>query len=179
MASPRDIIALWLDAGPKRWFAKDDAFDARLRAAWLGAHEQAAGGALRDWTRAADGALALLLLTDQFPRNAFRGEARAFSTDAMARGIAGDAIARGHDGRVEPSLRQFIYVPFMHSEALADQDLSVALYHSAGERDGESYARMHRDIIARFGRFPHRNGALGRATTPEEKAFLDAGGFAG
>ena len=176
---PHDIVALWREAGPQRWFTKDEAFDAKLRAAWLGAHERAARGDLRGWARNPEGALALLLLLDQFPRNAFRGEARAFATDAMARGIAGDAVARGFDARVEPTLRQFLYVPFMHSETLADQDTGVALYHAAGDHNGESFARVHRDIIARFGRFPHRNAALGRATPGEEKAFLDAGGFAG
>ena len=179
MIAPRDIVALWLAAGQARWFTKDEAFDEKLRAAWLPAHEAAAQNALQVWARTPEGALALLLLLDQFPRNAFRGQARAFATDAMARGIAGDAIARGFDARVEPSLRQFVYVPFMHSESLADQTTGVALYHAAGDRNGELYARMHRDIIARFGRFPHRNPALGRVTTPEEQAFLDAGGFAG
>ena len=135
-------------------------------------------GELDSWAGDADGALALLILLDQFPRNAFRGTARMFESDAKARRIARGAIEAGFDQGVEHDLRNFFYLPFAHSENLADQDRCVEL---ARELGGEElrYAIIHRDIIEKFGRFPHRNEALGRATTPEERKFLAGGGFAG
>ena len=126
-----------------------------------------------------EGALALLILLDQFPRNMFRGAARAFATDPLARAIAAGALLKGFDAQVPPEMRGFFYLPFMHSEDLADQERCVALYQAAGDADGLKWAQEHADIIRRFGRFPHRNAVLGRASTPEEQAFLDSGGFAG
>jgi uncharacterized protein (DUF924 family) len=169
--SPSQLLQFWRDAGPARWFARDDAFDAELRERFLAPHEAAAGGALADWGASADGALALVLLLDQFPRNAFRGTPRMYATDAKARAVAAEAIGAGFDHQVDSGLRRFFYLPFMHSEELADHDRSVALNEPLG---GESlrYARHHRDIVRRFGRFPHRNAALGRESTPEEAAFL-------
>jgi uncharacterized protein (DUF924 family) len=131
---------------------------------------------LQGWLACAEGALALVLLLDQFPRNAFRGTARAYATDAMARKAAQAAIAAGHDHAVEPQLQVFFYLPFMHSEDQADQERSVALVQRVGEPNLK-YALGHRDIIRRFGRFPHRNVILGRTTTEEERQFLDGGGF--
>ena len=179
-----DIVAFWREAGRAAWFAKDDAFDAAIRTRFEAAHHAAARGELSDWARDWQGALALLLLLDQFPRNLFRGSAEAFAADPMMRDIARDAVlARRFDVALTPTQRVFLYLPFEHSEAMADQDLSVALFE--GLRDDPrhaapggtiDYAWRHRAVIARFGRFPHRNAALGRASTPEEAAWLAAGG---
>ncbi len=176
--SAAEVVAFWRDAGPSRWFAKNDAFDADFGARFAAAHEAAAQGRLDAWAANAEGALALLILLDQFPRNAFRGTARMFATDARARDVARAALEAHHDQQVEPVLRPFFYLPFMHSESLADQDRSVAL-NGAMDAETRRFAALHHDIIERFGRFPHRNGVLGRATTAEEQAFLDQGGFAG
>jgi len=173
-----DVLSFWREAGPKRWFRKDEAFDADFRSRFLHCHEAAVRGDLDAWAADAQGALALLILLDQFPRNAFRGSARMFESDAKARPIAQAAVAAGFDAAVEADLRNFFYLPFMHSENLADQDRAVELTQALGD-DPLRYAILHRDIIARFGRFPHRNAVLGRATTPEEQRFLDDGGFAG
>jgi uncharacterized protein (DUF924 family) len=173
-----DVLSFWREAGPKRWFRKDEAFDAEFRSRFLRCHEAAAAGELDAWAGDASGALALLILLDQFPRNAFRGMACMFRTDEKAREIARAAVAAGFDMQLESELRNFFYLPFMHSENLADQDRAVELTRTLGD-DPLRYAIVHRDIIARFGRFPHRNAALGRVTTPEEQRFLDEGGFAG
>jgi len=177
--SAADVIAFWQAAGPDRWFEKDDAFDKEIRERFLGTYEAAATGKLSHWEQSAQGALALLILLDQFPRNMFRGNARAFATDPLARAIAAGAIVRGFDSQVAKELRGFFYLPFEHSEDLADQERCIALNKAAGDHDNLKWAEIHADIIRRFGRFPHRNAALGRVTTPEEQAFLDAGGFAG
>ncbi len=176
--SPADIIGFWRAAGPKKWFEKDTAFDEEIRRRFLPVHEAAAAGKLAAWEESAEGTLALLILLDQFPRNMFRGSARAFATDAQARAITAGALLKGFDG-VIPDMRGFFYLPFEHSEDMADQERGVALYKAAGDADGLKWAELHADIIRRFGRFPHRNAILGRATTPEEQAFLDSGGFAG
>jgi uncharacterized protein (DUF924 family) len=178
LPSPPDLVQFWRDAGPTRWFRPDADFDARFRQRFLAAHEAAAAGGLESWRASPDGALALLLLLDQFPRNAFRGTPRVYATDALARAIADGAVAAGFDRDVEAGLRQFFYLPFMHSEALEDLDRCVELNRALG---GESlrWARHHRDVVARFGRFPHRNAVLGRASTPEEDRFLAEGGFSG
>ncbi|HEU5272563.1 MAG TPA: DUF924 family protein, partial [Xanthobacteraceae bacterium] len=152
--------------------------DADIRTRFLATYEAAAAGRLA-WDETADGALALLIVLDQFPRNMFRGSARAFAADPLARTIASRAIERGFDQAAAPSERSFFYLPFEHSEALADQERCIALNRAAGDADALKWAEQHADIIRRFGRFPHRNKALGRATTPEEQAFLDGGGFAG
>jgi len=182
-AQPGDILTFWRDAGPKRWFDKSDGFDAAIRLKFEPTHHAAARGEYDRWTLSAEGALALLILLDQFPRNLFRGSAHSYATDPLARSIAAEALARGHDQRFEPALRPFFYLPFEHSEDLADQDRSVALCEAMKAETGEEgflkWAIGHRDVIARFGRFPHRNRALGRATTAEEQTFLDEGGFSG
>ena len=179
LASAADIVTFWREAGPKRWFEKDDAFDAEIRRRFLPTHEAAAAGKLTAWEQDAQGALALLILLDQFPRNMFRGSARAFATDPMARAIAAGALVRGFDARAPEGMRSFFFLPFEHSEDLADQERCIALNKAAGDADGLKWAEIHADIIRRFGRFPHRNAVLGRVTTPEEQAFLDGGGFAG
>jgi uncharacterized protein (DUF924 family) len=177
--TPGEVVAFWCAAGPKRWFEKDAAFDDEIRDRFLKLYEAAAAGKLSGWEQYAEGALALLILLDQFPRNMFRGSARAFACDALVRAITANAILRGFDSQVEPAMRAFFYVPFEHSENLADQERGIALYKAAGDADGLKWAELHADIIRRFGRFPHRNSALGRVTTPEEQKFLDDGGFAG
>jgi uncharacterized protein (DUF924 family) len=178
LPSPADVVAFWRDAGPPRWFRKDEAFDREFRSRFLAAHEAAARGELDAWAATAEGSLALCILLDQFPRNAFRGSARMFATDAKARDIARRSIDSGFDAQVEPDLRQFFHLPFMHSEDLADQDFGVELAARTSP-DSRKWAVLHRDIIERFGRFPHRNALLGRVTTPEEQKFLDEGGFSG
>jgi uncharacterized protein (DUF924 family) len=176
--SPAEVIAFWRAAGPEHWFKKDAGFDDDIRRRFLKLHEAASAGKLTDWEASAEGALALLVLLDQFPRNMFRGEARAFASDPLARAIASRAILNGFDGAF-PDLRGFFYLPFEHSEDFADQQRGLTLYKSAGDADGVKWAELHADIIRRFGRFPHRNAVLGRVSTPEEQAFLDGGGFAG
>lgn len=173
-----EVVAFWRNAGPGRWFARDDAFDRRFGERFIDAHWAAAQRRLDDWMRTPEGALALLLLTDQFPRNAFRGTAHMYATDALALHFARLAARNGQMAAVEPALRLFFCLPFAHSEDPADQDVSLQLHLALGE-PWLSHARGHRDIVRRFGRFPHRNRMLGRDSTPGEEAFLAAGGFAG
>jgi uncharacterized protein (DUF924 family) len=177
--TPETLLKFWTDAGAARWFTKDDAFDADLRLNFEAAHLTAARGGFADWEQTPDGALALVLLLDQVPRNIFRGSAHAFATDPRAREVAERAVARGFDRRFEPLLRCFFYLPFEHSEAPADQDRAVQLFETLGDAEYLRYAILHRDIIARFGRFPHRNLVLGRISTAAEKEFLETGGFSG
>jgi uncharacterized protein (DUF924 family) len=174
--SLRSITAFWRDAGPAAWFAKEDAFDAALRERFLDAHFAAARREHETLLDDADGSLALILLLDQVPRNVFRDSAHAFATDPLARAYADHAITAGHDLRVDPALRIFFYLPFEHSEAIADQDRTVALCEALGDTNYLQYAEAHRDVIRRFGRFPHRNRALARTNTAEEQAWLEAGG---
>lgn len=173
-----DVVAFWREAGPTLWFAKDDAFDRTFRERFLSLHEAARTGQLTHWINTADGALALVILLDQFPRNAFRGAPRMYATDELARHFARKAIAARHDRTVDADLQLFFYLPLAHSESLADQNESVALAKRLGGINYE-HAQRHRDIIRQFGRFPHRNPILGRPMLPEEQAFLDNGGFKG
>ena len=177
--APAEILAFWRAAGRERWYERDDTFDADVRSRFLELWRKAAAGELSSWETTDEGALALVIILDQFPRNMFRGDIRTYSSDALAREVAGRAIAGGADTRVEPALLEFLYLPFMHSEHLADQLRCVELSRKAGHADNLKYAERHAGIIRRFGRFPHRNRILGRATTPEEQAFLDSGGFSG
>ena len=178
IASPADVLAFWRDAGPDKWFTRDDAFDTDVREKFLATYEAAAAGQLSAWEASAEGALALAIVLDQFPRNMFRGDARCYATDPLAREVANRALKRGYDQDVPELERGFFFLPFMHSEDMADQQRCVALYREA-EDENLKYAERHADIIRRFGRFPHRNALLGRATTAEEQAYLDAGGFKG
>jgi len=177
-AAPQDVLAFWRAAGPDKWFTKDTAFDDEIRTRFLATYEAAAAGALA-WDDTADGALALLIVLDQFPRNMFRDSARAFAADPLAREVTTRAIGRGFDLAVAVAERSFFYLPLEHSETLADQERGVALNRASGDADALKWAELHADIIRRFGRFPHRNAVLGRTTTAEEQAFLDGGGFAG
>jgi uncharacterized protein (DUF924 family) len=172
------VVRFWQEAGPRLWFAKDNDFDRRFRERFLAAHEAAARGELDHALETPNGALGLLLLLDQFPRNAFRGTPRMYATDAQARQHAERALALSHDQSVPPDLRLFFYLPFGHSEDLSDQERCVALNEKLGAEPLE-HALGHRDIIRRFGRFPHRNAILGRPSTAEELEFLAQGGFAG
>ena len=174
----RDVVSFWRAAGPDLWFAKEEGFDRLFRERFLDLHEAAARGDLDRWAETPEGSLALILLLDQFPRNAFRNSPRMYRTDPLARAVARSAVERGHDIRVERALRPFVYLPFGHSESLADQNLSVTMAERMGGIE-VGHARRHRDIIRRFGRFPHRNPIVGRETTPEERRYLDEGGFAG
>jgi uncharacterized protein (DUF924 family) len=175
---PKDVLAFWRDAGASQWFRKDEAFDRAFRDRFLAAHEAALRGELDGWAEHPDGALALVILLDQFPRNAFRGTARAFDSDPKALAVARSAVQSAFDAQVDVPLRLFFYLPFAHSEQLADQDRSVELTRAIGDEPSRS-AVVHRDIIEKFGRFPHRNAILGRTSTPDEQRFLDDGGFAG
>lgn len=172
---PADVVGFWRDAGYGKWFARNEAFDADLRGRFEAAHFAASRRELEAWMDSAEGALALLILLDQFPRNCFRGSGHAYATDPLARHYAERAITAGFDQAVEPALRVFCYLPFEHSEDMADQQRSVELARGLDE-GFMKYAIAHRDVIARFGRFPHRNRELGRVSTAEEQAYLEAGG---
>jgi len=176
MTSAAEVVRFWREAGMQAWFNGGEGFDRECEARFLQAHLVAARREHEDWLDDAEGALALLLLLDQIPRNVFRGSGHAFATDGLARHYAGRALAAGHDAAVEPALRAFFYLPFEHSEDAADQRRSVELFGTADMASYREYALAHQEVIARFGRFPHRNRALGRASTPEEQAWLDAGG---
>ncbi len=173
-----DVVQFWLGVGAVRWFDKDPALDQHFRGRFLDLHLAAARREVDHWIGEPEGALALLILLDQFPRNAFRGTAHMYATDPLARHFARIAHSKQHMDAVDPQLRLFFCLPFAHSEDLADQDLSVVLNTRLGPT-ARSHAEGHRDIIRRFGRFPHRNPLLLRQTTPAEQIFLDQGGFAG
>jgi uncharacterized protein (DUF924 family) len=175
----REVVDFWRQAGPAQWFERSDAFDAQCGARFLETHFHAARREHDDWLGDATGALALVLLLDQIPRNVFRDSAHAYATDALARHYAARAIAAGFDVEVDPDLRVFFYMPFEHSEDPADQQRALALHRGLPGEGADRWAVLHHAIIERFGRFPHRNAALGRESTSEERAFLDAGGFAG
>lgn len=174
MATPDDVLDFWFrECTPEQWFTKDDDFDAALRRRFGTLHAEAAAGGLADWEATADGRMALILVLDQMSRNLHRGDARAFAQDAHARAVARQALAAG-DHVFAPSERcLFLFLPFEHSEELADQLMSDALFRALGDAGLLDYAEQHRVIIERFGRFPHRNATLGRTSTAEELAFLE------
>ena len=179
MGDYREVISFWQNAGYQKWFARDDAFDAEFRRRFESAQFAAARGEYEAWMESAEGALALQILLDQFPRNCFRGNAHSYATDGLARHYARRAVEAGFDQQVEPALRTFLYLPFEHSEAMADQELAMELFGKMDNEELTKYAVLHRDLIARFGRFPHRNAALGRESTQEEIDYLASGGFSG
>jgi uncharacterized protein (DUF924 family) len=174
-----DVLGYWRALGPQRWFVKDAAIDAEIRDKFQNLHAAAIEGLLGHWEDEASGALAHVIVLDQFPRNMFRGSAAAFAADPLARAAAGRAIDRGFDRQTAKEERPFFYLPYMHSETLADQERCCELCRAAEDEGTLKYAELHADLIRRFGRFPHRNVVLGRVTTPEEQAFLDGGGFGG
>jgi uncharacterized protein (DUF924 family) len=175
----RSILGFWFEEhGRNDWFARRDAFDSEIRRRFGEAHRAAVAGELDAMRASADGALALIITLDQFSRNLYRDDPRAFAADAKACDIARGAIDRRFDMVAPKARRAFFYMPFMHSEDLADQELSVALFKARLPGSYNlRYAEDHRAIIRRFGRFPHRNKVLGRESTAEEFAFLAAGGF--
>jgi uncharacterized protein (DUF924 family) len=180
MRPAQSVLDFWFGKplGPRRkaWFEKNGLFDESIRARFLTLHNAAAGGACAAWSETAQGALALIVLTDQFPRNLFRGSGRAFATDAIAIATARHVLDKGWDTSMLPVERMFVYLPFEHSEVLADQDRSCTLFEPLDgfpeTADAVEYSEKHRVIVRRFGRFPHRNAALGRKSTPEETEFL-------
>ncbi len=171
--NPDEVLTFWFASETKpKWFAPDAEFDAQLRSRfgdWLAA---AKNGELDRWAETAKGALALIVLLDQFSRNIHRGTPDAFAADAKALALAKTVLKNGLDGQFTDEERQFLYLPFMHSETLSDQEEGVALYERLGQANALDYMRQHRDIIARFGHFPHRNAILGRSSTAEEIEFL-------
>jgi uncharacterized protein (DUF924 family) len=178
LGKAHELVDFWQAAGFERWFEPDPGFDDAFRERFLALHDAAVAGKLEAWTRAPIGCLALVLLLDQFPRNCFRGSARVYASDPQARSVAAATLEAGLDREIDRELRLFFYLPFAHSEDLIDQDRSVTLHRTLDPEQTE-YAEGHRDIIRRFGRFPHRNAVLDRETTAEEQHFLDEGGFAG
>lgn len=172
------IVNFWREAGEDKWYVKDEEFDEICRQRFLDDHYAAARREYEGWVETPEGALALMILLDQFPRNFFRNTGHMYATDTLARLYSGRALEKGHDLSFEPKLRAFFYLPYMHSENVDDQRRSVELCRE-GAPDNLEYADHHYDIIRRFGRFPHRNTILGRTTTEEEQAFLDGGGFSG
>lgn len=178
---PQEILDYWFSAPvSKQWFSAteelDQAIGERFQHLWV----QASEGQLDHWMTSAEGCLALVILLDQFPLNMFRGQPESFSTEAQARCVAGFAIKRGFDQALDGARLAFLYMPYMHSEDLQDQGTSVELYERAGLQDNLAFARHHREIVRRFGRFPHRNAILGRPSTPEELEYLASeGAFTG
>lgn len=181
MVTPKDILEVWLtDVGPDRWYAQDAELDAEIRAKFETPWWALMGGAYHDWLVTAEGALAYVILGDQFPRNMFRGTAQAFASDKIALAAAKNAIHQGLDMKIAEPERQFFYLPMMHSENLCDQERCVRmmLEHMPEKGAGNLlHAKAHREVIRRFGRFPYRNAALGRVDTEQERAFIAAGGY--
>lgn len=181
MTRPEEILEFWLDeVGTKGWYEQSDALDETIRQRFLGAWEEACEGKFSLWLTYPSGALAYIILMDQFPRNMFRNDGRAFASDRIALAAAKSAIEKGWDMRIDEPARQFFYLPLMHSENLCDQDRSVRLICKRMEDNRESnllHARAHREVIRRFGRFPYRNDALARTPTELERAYVRAGGY--
>ncbi len=172
---PEDIVDFWY-AEPTRelWFKSTPEFDLELRQRFLETWQQAGSGELDHWRQSADGCLALVIVLDQFPLNMFRGQAESFATEAKSREFARHALEQGFDQDFSADKKAFLYMPFMHSEDLADHDLSLRLYDQPGLESNLRFARHHREIVARFGRFPHRKAALGRARSAAELEYLDS-----
>lgn len=181
MANPEEILNFWLDeVGPKGWYNADADLDETIRKRFGDAWAAVKEGTYSLWLTYPTGALAYIILADQFPRNMFRGEAKAFSTDKAALGVAKCAIDKGWDMKIDEPARQFFYLPLMHSESLADQDRCVRLMLTRMPETGKPnllHAKVHREVIRRFGRFPYRNDALSRNTTGPEAAFVEDGGY--
>ena len=181
MATPKDVRKFWFeDSEPSQWYVLDEAYDQKIRERFLDTWERISSGRGDEWWDSPEDMLAHIILTDQFPRNMFRGEGRSFASDRMALRTAQIAVSLDADLRIEEPARQFFYLPMMHSESLTDQERSVRMFMLRMPNTGETnllHARAHRQVIRDFGRFPYRNDALGRATTDRERAYLDAGGY--
>ncbi|KIN66330.1 hypothetical protein Z946_342 [Sulfitobacter noctilucicola] len=182
MTDPQEILSFWLDeVGPKGWYAQDDALDTEIRNRFEDGWHAACDGKFSLWLTYPSGALAYIILTDQFSRNMYRGEGQAFASDRMGLAVAKSAIARNWDMMIDPPARQFFYMPLMHSESLIDQDRCVRLMCERMPKEGANnllHARAHREVIRQFGRFPYRNAALSRCSTAAEQTYMDAGGYA-
>lgn len=173
LAEPQDVLQFWFEAlQPKDWFEKSDATDEAIRSRYAATHLALAAERPEPWTATAEGRLALIIVLDQFPRNIYRGTPLAFATDGLALREARLAVERGDDMQVDEARRVFFYMPFEHAENLAEQNRSVELISRLGNDVYTDYAERHRDVIARFGRFPHRNAIVGRISTPSEEAYL-------
>ncbi|MBX3504080.1 MAG: DUF924 domain-containing protein [Parvibaculum sp.] len=180
MIRPRDVLDFWFAAGPEKWFAKSDDFDAEIKRRFAETHRTASEGRLDGWADNAQGSLALILVLDQFSRNLWRNDHRAFAQDEKALALADEAVRRRYDVETPVTARKWFYMPYMHSEDLAAQERGLAYFaQRLDDPETMTFAVEHADIIRRFGRFPHRNEVLGRVTTPEEQSFLDQGGFKG
>ena len=167
------VLSFWFERhGPDQWWAKDPVFDEAIRTEFGALHARAARGELHDWRGTADGRLAEIIVLDQFSRNLYRDDARAFACDGIALALAQEAVRSGADRAVPPERRKFFYMPYEHSESPYIHTIAVPLFESLGEPDGMDYELQHKAIVDRFGRYPHRNKALGRTSTPEEIAFL-------
>lgn len=181
MASPNEILSFWLDEiGPDGWYSGGASLDDTIRERFSNAYNRACAGALSLWLTYPSGALAYIILTDQFSRNMFRDTDRAFATDGIARAAAKAAISKGWDVRIDEPARQFFYLPLVHSENLSDQDRAVRLFKTRMPETGADnllHACAHREVIREYGRFPTRNAALGRECRREEQAYLDEGGY--
>lgn len=181
MCTPEDVLSFWLDEiGPDGWYAGGEALDRQIRDRFLDSWKEASEGAYSLWLTYPSGTLAYIILMDQFPRNMFRGQAQAFSTDNAALEAAKCAVHKGWDLKIDEPARQFFYMPMMHSENLCDQDRCVRLMAMRMPEAGASnllHAKVHREVIRRFGRFPYRNEALSRHTTEPEAAFQAKGGY--
>jgi len=172
MPGAEDVLEFWFtETEPEKWFKKDEGFDQVVRTRFADVYRRAVAGELDGWQDAPRGCVALVIVLDQFPRNMFRGDRRSFATDAAARAVLRHALDSGFGAGLSVKEKQFLYMPLQHSEDVADQALSVALNEATGDADLVKWAVAHQRIIERFGRFPHRNEILGRATTPEEAAF--------
>lgn len=177
---PEEILDFWASLGNEGWWVKNPEVDQQIHDRFGNLHDQACNGELDHWAKTADGALALIIILDQFSRNMFRGNPKTFAQDEQALQIAKEAVDAGLDKTCREDLRVFFYLPYEHSECIAEQEESVKLQYSIGDSpEAMNAALEHREIVQRFGRFPHRNAVLGRHTTPAEQAYLDSGGFKG
>ena len=178
--NPQDVLNFWQSVGPDGWWKKDETLDTEITNRFSNLHEQISTGQKENWLETPNGALASIIVLDQFSRNMFRGSNRAFAQDTQALMISKQGIEKGFDAKIEGELRIFYYLPFEHSENIREQEISVKLQYAIGDSPEAMKAALeHREIISRFGRFPHRNVVLGRHTTPAEQAYLDGGGFKG
>ncbi|MYA90250.1 MAG: DUF924 domain-containing protein [Synechococcus sp. SB0663_bin_10] len=172
-----DILFFWWQVGPERWFSTNAAFDRQVADQFMAMYHHAAAGGLDHWEATPHGALALLILLDQFPRNMFRDTPRAFATDSKALALSGQTVARRDHLAYPTTARQFFFLPFEHAEDMEAQTIAVDCFRKYGDEQGYFYALLHMDVIRRFGRFPHRNKILGRKSTAAEEAFLQEGGL--
>lgn len=181
MSVPEDILNFWLDeVGPKGWYGENETLDQTIRDKFSATWDGARAGRYSLWLTYPSGTLAYIILTDQFPRNMFRGQGQAFATDRAALCAAKSAIGKGWDMKIDEPARQFFYLPLMHSESLCDQERCVRLMHERMPETGEPnllHARAHREVIRQFGRFPYRNAALDRSMTAQERSYVAAGGY--